>query len=171
MMVNKFMKYKVVNKQYTSKHCFVCGEENKGGLQSRFYEMENGEIAGIFTAPFEHSGYPGRIHGGVASAIIDEAIGRAIMISEPDTFAVTIELSTKFRKPVPVCTELRVIARITSNKDRIFEGTGEILLENGEVAVTGSAKYLKLPMDRITGNNLEDGDLLYHPDGIVEIDF
>jgi acyl-coenzyme A thioesterase PaaI-like protein len=165
------MKYKVVNKQYTSKHCFVCGEENKGGLHARFYEMENGEIAGIFTSPFEHSGYPGRIHGGVASAIIDEAIGRAIMITEPDTFAVTLELSTKFRKPVPVCTELKVIARITSKKDKIFEGTGEILLENGDVAVTGSAKYLKLPIERIAGKNLEAGDLLYNSDGITEIDF
>jgi acyl-coenzyme A thioesterase PaaI-like protein len=165
------MKYKVVNKQYTSRNCFVCGEENKGGLQAKFYELENGEIAGIFKSPFEHSGYPGRMHGGVASAIIDEAIGRAILITEPDTFAVTLELSTQFKKPVPVCTELRVIARITSNRDRIFSGTGEILNENGEVAVTGSAKYLKLPIERIAGKDLEAGELLYNTDKITEIEF
>lgn len=165
------MKYKVLNKQYTSRHCFVCGEENKGGLRAKFYEMENGEVAGVFTAPFEHSGYPGRMHGGVASAILDEAIGRAIMITEPDTFAVTLELSTKFRKPVPVCTELKVIGRITSKKDRVFEGTGEILLENGDVAVTGTARYLKLPLEKIAGKSPEAGDLLYHADETTEIDF
>lgn len=165
------MRYKVTNKQYTSKHCFVCGEENKYGLKARFYELENGEVAGIFKSPFEHSGYPGRMHGGIASAIIDETIGRAILTSEPDTFAVTLELTTQFRKPVPVDTELKVVARLTSNNGRTFEGTGEILLENGEVAVTGSAKYLKMPFERIAGKNLEADELLYHKDGVTDIEF
>lgn len=164
------MKYKVTNKQYTTRHCFVCGEQNPFGVRAQFYELENGEVAGVFTSPFEHSGYPGRMHGGIASAIIDETIGRAILTQEPDTFAVTLELSTQFRKPVPVCKELKVIARITSNRDRIFEGAGEILLENGEVAVTGTAKYLKLPLERISGESMNSDTVLHNQLDREEID-
>ncbi len=164
------MKYKVRNKQYTSRYCFVCGEENKYGVGANFYELENGEVAGIFISPLEHSGYPGRLHGGIASAIIDEAIGRAILITEPNTFAVTLELSTQFKKPVPVCKELKVIGRVTSINGRVFEGTGEILLENGEVAVTGMAKYLKMPLDKIAGSDLDGEALLNHADDVLEID-
>ena len=164
------MKYKVRNKQYTSRHCFVCGEENKYGVRAKFYELDNGEVVGIFKSPMEHSGYPGRMHGGISSALIDETIGCAILISEPNTFAVTLELSTQFKKPVPVCTELKVVGRITSINGRIFEGTGEILLENGEVAVTGSAKYLKMPLEKIAKINLDEDTVLYNVDNITEID-
>ena len=164
------MKYKVINKQYTSRHCFVCGEQNKYGVRARYYELENGEVVGIFKSPMEHSGYPGRMHGGIASAILDEAIGRVILISEPNTFAVTLELSVQFKKPVPVCTELKVIGRLTSINGRVFKGTGEILLENGEVAVTGSAKYLKMPLGKIAGEHLVDESLLYTPDDVIEIE-
>jgi acyl-coenzyme A thioesterase PaaI-like protein len=164
------MKYKVINKQYTSRHCFVCGEENKYGVGAKFYELENGEVVGIFKSPMEHSGYPGRMHGGISSALIDETIGRAILISEPNTFAVTLELSTQFKNPVPVCTELKVIGRLTSINGRVFEGTGEILLENGDVAVTGSAKYLKIPLEKIAGDNLEGDAVLNNINDLMEID-
>lgn len=164
------MKYKVRNKQYTTRHCFVCGEENKYGIRAKFYELDNGEVVGIFNAQMEHSGYPGRIHGGIASALIDETIGRAILITEPNAFAVTLELSTKFKKPVPVCTELKVIGRLTSINSRVFEGTGEIILENGEVAVAGSAKYLKMPLAKIADSNPDEDVVLYNVDNITEID-
>jgi len=170
IQVREIMKYKVLKKQYTSRYCFVCGEENEYGVRARFYELDNGEVAGIFNAPMEHSGYPGRMHGGVISAIIDEAIGRAILISEPDAFAVTMELTTKFKKPVPVCKELKVIGRLTSVNGRVFEGTGEILLENGEVAVTGSAKYLKIPLEKIAGESFNEDTVLHHADDVTEIE-
>ena len=32
---------------------------------------------------------------------------------------------------------------------RIFEGTGEILLSDGDVAVEGHGKYIKLPLSKI----------------------
>jgi acyl-coenzyme A thioesterase PaaI-like protein len=164
------MKYKVTGKQYTSRHCFVCGEENRSGVRARFYELENNEVVGIFNSPFEHSGYPGRLHGGIASAIIDETVGRTILISEPGTFAVTLELSVQFKKPVPVCKELKVVGRLTSVNGRVFEGTGEIILENGEAAVTGWAKYLKMPIEKIAGDSIDADEVLYNSDDVKEIE-
>ena len=164
------MKHIVNKRQYTTRNCFVCGEENKFGVKAKFYEVDNCEIICIFNAPFEHSGYPGRMHGGIASAIIDETIGRAILISEPDTFAVTLELSTQFKKPVPVCKELKAIGRMTSVNGRVFEGTAEIILENGEVAVTGWGKFLKMPFERIAGDSMGTDEVLLKNDDVKEIE-
>jgi acyl-coenzyme A thioesterase PaaI-like protein len=84
------------------------------------------------------------------TAILDETIGRAIMIKSKDIWGVTIEFNTRFRKPVPLDKEIRVIGRIVKETHRSFEGTGEILLRDGSVAAEGSGKYLKLPIEKIT---------------------
>jgi len=64
-------------------------------------------------------------------------------------WGVTVEFTTKFKKPIPLNQELRVVGRITNDTSRFFEGTGEILLPDGEVAATGYGKYIKLPLDKI----------------------
>jgi uncharacterized protein (TIGR00369 family) len=152
------MKYKVVKKQQNSRNCIVCGLKNDLGIKASFYEIENGELVAVFKALDEHQSYPGRLHGGMASAILDETIGRAILIKDKDTWGVTVELNLKYKKPVPLGEELKVVGRITRDTSRLFEGTGEILLKNGEIAVTASGKYIKMPMDKISdfGNEEED---------------
>ncbi len=144
------MRYKVTKKQYNSKKCLICGLDNEFGLHTRFYELENGEIVAIFRVLEEHQSYPGRLHGGIASAILDETIGRAMMIDEPNTWGVTVELKVQYKKPLPLDQKLRAVGRITSSNKRIFEGTGEILLENGEVAVTAYGKYMKFALEQIS---------------------
>jgi len=136
-------------KHQNSKMCFVCGLKNNFGLKAAFYELENDELAAIFTPDERHQGYPGRLHGGIASAILDETIGRAIMVFNDNIWGVTVDLNVKFRKPVPLNEELTIISRITSESKRFFTGTGELVLQNGNIAVTASGKYLKLPLDKI----------------------
>ena len=48
------------------------------------------------------------------------------------------------------------MGRITNENRRLFEGTGEILLPNGEVAVEGHGKYIKLPLDEIADFDYEE---------------
>ena len=128
------MKYKVLKKQNVGKMCFVCGTENNLGLKTDFYELENGELVGICKFKEGHQSFPGRGHGGVSAALLDETIGRAAAINNPDLWGVTIELSTKYRKPVPLEGEIKIVGRITKETNRMFEGTGEIILPNGDVA-------------------------------------
>jgi len=71
---------------------------------------------------------------------------------------VTIEFSTRFCQPVPLDEEIRVIGRITNNKRRYFEGTGEIRLADGSVAVEGQGKFLKLSLDKIADFDVEAQD-------------
>ncbi len=144
------MLHTVTAKQPNSKMCLVCGLKNPFGLHTSFFELDNNELLAIFKPRGEHQSYPGRLHGGIISTILDETIGRAIMIqSEGDIWGVTVDLQIRFKKPVPLDEELRVIGRITKDSSRFFEGTGELLLQDGTVAATGHGKYLKVPLEKI----------------------
>lgn len=150
------MKYRVEGKQENSKMCLVCGIKNELGLKTSFYELENGEIVSVFKTRDEHQSYPGRLHGGITGAILDETIGRAIMIKDKNIWGVTIELNICYKKPIPLNTELKAIGRITKDSRRIFEGTGELLLPNGEIAATAYGRYMKMSIDKILSTNEED---------------
>lgn len=149
------MTRQVLKAQNISRMCMVCGKENPYSLKARFYELDSGELLGLFRALPEHQSYPGRLHGGVSSAILDEAIGRAVNISDPEAWGVTIELNVRYRKPVPLDDEIRAVARITKDSSRLFEGTGEIVLADGTVAVEASGRYLKMPIDRIAEGDFD----------------
>lgn len=152
------MRQKVLKRQNNSRMCVVCGLENPFGLKAAFFELENGTIAALFTPVSHHQGYPGRLHGGLANAILDETIGRAIQIASPNIWGVTVDLTVRYRKPVPLDRQIKVLARITGENRRFFEGTGEIVLEGGGVAVEGRGRYLKQPVEQIAGGDFARTD-------------
>jgi len=141
--------YRVKRKQENSRLCLVCGWQNQLGLHAEFFELENDELVAVYSPLEEHQSYPGRLHGGVAGAILDETIGRAIMIGHPDVWGVTVELNLRYHAPVPLNEELRIVGRITRDSSRIFEGTGEILLADDTIAVSAQGKYMKMSLNKI----------------------
>ena len=143
------MSHAVLAAQNISRMCMVCGTQNTAGLHARFFEIEGGELACVFTPREEHQGYPGRLHGGIASTVLDETIGRAINLTDPDAWGVTVELTVRYRRPVPLGSEIVARGRITKDSSRLFEGSAEILLDDGTVAVEAAGKYLRLPIDKI----------------------
>jgi len=150
------MRHIVNAKQPNSKMCLVCGLKNSFGLRSFFYELENGELLAVFTPLKEHQSYPGRLHGGIATAILDETIGRAIMMKyQNEIWGVTMEFTTRYKQPVPLDEELRVIGRVMKETSRHFEGSGEILLPDGRVAAEGRGKFMKLPIEKIADFDFE----------------
>lgn len=164
------MNRRVLRSQNVSRMCMVCGTENTSGLGARFYELDDGELLGIFQPLEVHQGYPGRLHGGVASTLLDETIGRAISASDPTAWGVTVELTVKFRKPVPLDGEVRALGRITKDSRRVFEGTGEIVLADGSVAVSASGKYMRLPIDQIAEGDLAEQWFADEREAPTEID-
>lgn len=159
------MRRKVTGKQQNSRMCLVCGLKNPFGLHTSFYELDNREILAVFRPREEHQSYPGRLHGGIISTILDEAIGRAIMMhSDTEVWGVTVDLQVRFKKPVPLDEELRVVGRITKDSHRFFEGTGELLLSDGTIAAEGHGRYLKTPLEKIADFDVEAQEW-----GIVEL--
>lgn len=167
------MEYKITGIQYNSRMCFVCGVENPYGLASRFYETESGEVICRCIPCEQHQSYPGRLHGGVASSLLDETIGRAISVGHPDAiWGITLELSLKYRKPVPYGCPITVVGRVDQDLGRMFTGSGEIILPDGTIAITATGRYLKQPAGKITDPGMEETQLLYLtgediPDSIV----
>ncbi|MHB9003430.1 MAG: PaaI family thioesterase [Coriobacteriia bacterium] len=149
------MKHRIAGAQNVSRMCAVCGRDNPWSLKAHFYELENGELLGEFEVLPEHQSYPGRLHGGISSAMLDETIGRAINISDAEAWGVTVELSVRFRKPVPIDGPVHAVGRITRDSRRLFEGSGEIVLEDGTVAVEATGRYMKMPIDQIAQGDFE----------------
>lgn len=155
-----FMELKVLNKQNNSRMCIVCGFKNDLSLQAEFYELEDKSLCALVTFKDAHQGYPSRVHGGILAAILDETIGRAMMpYTGEDKWGVTMTLTTKYKKPVPINEEIRIIGKITSGDGRIFEGEGYILLNDDKVAVTAKGTYICMSLEKIAEmdpNNEED---------------
>lgn len=161
---------KVIKKQKNYKMCYICGIENPFGLKAPFYEMEDGSVVSIFEYKEIHQSYPGRVHGGLLGAMLDEIAGRAIWIEEPDTWGVTTELKVKYRKPVPYDVKLKAVGRITRNTRRIFEAHGEIFDMDGNLLVEADIVYFKMDISKIAeGEHLEDEEF-YIPDDVKEIE-
>lgn len=160
-----------MNKQPNSHHCFICGVKNVSGVQVAYYETVDAqgqpEILARFTGRHHHQGYPGRMHGGVITGVLDETIGRAINIGDGEavmTWGVTAELTVRFLQPVPLEVELSARGRITRNTRRLFEGTGELLLPDGVVAVTAVGKYWKMALDEIATDEAGELGWRVYPD-------
>jgi acyl-coenzyme A thioesterase PaaI-like protein len=153
------MRHKITGKQHNSKQCFICGLKNSSGLKASFFETEGNELIARFMPTEEHQSYPGRLHGGIASAILDETIGRAISIGIAEQiWGLTVELSVQFKKPIPLNKEVTVIGRIITQNSRFFEGTGEIVLDSGEIAVVAKGRYMKTPLSKIADFDPEEND-------------
>ena len=141
---------KIVKKHPVARDCAVCGTDNPFSLCTDFYELENGDLLAVSNPKEFHQSYPGRVHGGIISALLDETVGRAINVTEPESWGVTAELITKYKKPVPYGKKIYAVGRITSNNRRIFEGEGFIFDECGTVLAQGYAKYMKLTLSAIS---------------------
>ena len=159
------MEHKVTGKQFITEFCFGCGKDNHDGLQGQFYNLEEGKVVAFFQPGDRFQGYPQRLHGGITASILDEALGRAILPLEPDTWAVTAELTIRYKKPVPLNTTLTVIAEVTENKRRLFRCSGELILPDGQVAATATGTYMKQALEQIADVDGYDADKIrYHPD-------
>lgn len=161
---------KVLKKQTNSKMCFICGVDNPYGLKAEFYEMENNTVVTFVEYKEIHQSYPGRTHGGLISALLDEIAGRAIWIYE-DVWGVTTNLNVKFRKVVPYGTKLKAVGEITKNTKRAFVGVGKLYDNEGNLLAEAEATYLKLPLDKISTDEDSHEDVnVFIPDDIKELE-
>lgn len=148
---------KTAEKQYSSHMCFVCGVDNDAGLHAHFYQVDDRTCVGRFLPDEHHQGYPGRVHGGVISAMLDETLGRAVW-GDAKTWGVTAELTVRYKAPVPLGEMLTVVGRITYERRRLFKAEGELLTADGTVAVEANGTYVKLDLDRILEEGTEELD-------------
>jgi uncharacterized protein (TIGR00369 family) len=123
------------------RHCFVCGEENKNGLRLSFTLLE-GKVCSEFTFSKAHQGYKDIVHGGLLSAVLDEAMVKvSLMQGMP---AVTAEITVRFRNPLLVNETAVVEAEIRKVKRQIVETSAVIKKHDNTLVAEGWGKlFLK----------------------------
>jgi acyl-coenzyme A thioesterase PaaI-like protein len=164
---------KVLRTQLNSKYCIVCGMENPFGLRATFYNLEDDSIATVVKFKSQHQSYPSRTHGGMIGALLDELMGRAIWVKEPEIFGVTTTLNVTYRKPVPLDTPIKARAYITFNSARGFTAKGELYSMNNVLLAEGNCKYFKIPFDKAFDENSSFHEQMPYkmPVDLTEIDF
>ena len=115
--------------------CYACGDLNPIGLHLRFH-LEDGWTVAAFTAEREHQGYPGFVHGGVVTSLLDEAMGWATF--GQGIWALTGKLELRFRDAVPTGEPIQVRARIAKDRGRTLDLIAELRDAEGKVLAEAS---------------------------------
>ena len=146
-------------KQPNSRMCFICGMENPVGLHLHLYETGPGMVETIYTAPQHFQGYPGVLHGGIVSAIIDEVSGRTHMGSDPAAprFMYTAKLEIKYRRNVPIGEPLKIIGKAGRSKGKVAEAWAGIYLGGTEeLLAEGNVLLVNVPEDQFDLSMLDE---------------
>lgn len=164
---------KVVKMQRNSKDCFVCGMENEVGLKAPFYVLDDNSVATVVTFKNHQQSYPDRTHGGIVSTLLDELMGRALWITQPDMFGVTTTMTITYRKPVPLNEKIKARAYITYNSNRGFSAKGQIFSMQNVLLAEGQARYFKIPFEKAFDGQISFNHAMCYemPMDLTEIDF
>lgn len=131
-------------------HCFVCGPANAGGLQARFTAAD-GSATGTATLRDLHQGYRNTPHGGILSALLDEAMVYAA--ASLGRWVATAELQIRFRHAPAIGDELTVSAQVTARRGRVITASATLEGPEGKTLATASGRLLQLR--EITPDELE----------------
>lgn len=141
------------DRQPTSRYCFVCGRDNPKSLRARWVnDREARQVRATVTVAEEYNGYPGIVHGGVVSALLDETAGRALMLDgDYDRLWVTVRLTVTFRRPTPTGTPLTLVGWVVRDGGRRSATAAELRLPDGTVTAACEALIARPPEGMLDG--------------------
>ena len=134
---------------------FVHGLRNPAGLHIQYrLDLLEGEpdpvsglpphrVRGAWTPdPELHIGFPGVVHGGLVSAVLDDVMGRSTLLLR--RWTVTGRLEVRYRGPAPAATPLRVEGWMTGLRRRVVTAEARLLVPDGTVVADSRGTYLSL---------------------------
>ena len=125
----------------------MCGRDNPASLHARWVnDREARQVRTEVTIREEYNGYPGIVHGGVVTALLDETAGRALMLDgDFDRLWVTVKLDIAFRRPTPTGVPLTVVGWVERDDARRSRTASEIRLADGTVTASCRALIARPP--------------------------
>ncbi|MEN8171284.1 MAG: PaaI family thioesterase [Chloroflexota bacterium] len=135
-------------------------------MKLKFYETAPGEIEVNYIVPDRFQGYPGIVHGGITAALVDEALGRVHMGSDPKNvrFMYTAKLNVQYRKPVPIGKPIRIVAQAIKTKRRSAMSEAQVFGPGGNLLIEAEAILVDVPPEALDEVDLEDLGWKVYPD-------
>jgi uncharacterized protein (TIGR00369 family) len=124
---------------FADHNCFACGGENPIGMRLTI-ELGDGTARAAWRAGHDYVGWSDKVHGGIIATLLDEVMAWAP--SSFDSWAVTAEMTVRFRSPALPGELLAASGRVAERRRRIYEVVGEVLGSDGRLIAEGHGRYL-----------------------------
>ncbi len=128
--------------------CFVCAppENNPQGLHLEFEQTANGAKT-LFTLPTAYQSYPGFLHGGIVSSVLDETMGY-IAVFHWEKMPMTRKLNLSYRRGVEPGKTYLCEAELVTQTENGFTATGKISYPGRGVLVSAEAEFVLPTLDQ-----------------------
>ena len=124
---------------FADHNCFACGDKNPIGMHLHI-ELGDGEARTTWTAGDDFVGWEDKVHGGMLATLLDEVMAWAP--SSYDSWAVTAEMSLRYRSPANPGEELSARGWVTQRRRRIYHVRGEIHGQDGRLIAEAEGRFL-----------------------------
>lgn len=124
---------------FADHNCFACGGANPIGMHLAI-ELDEGAAATTWVARPDFVGWEEKVHGGILATLLDEVMAWAP--SSYDSWAVTAEMSIRYRSPANPGEELRARGWVTERRRRIYHVRGEVRGADGRIIAEATGRFL-----------------------------
>jgi uncharacterized protein (TIGR00369 family) len=135
------MPEKKLQKVAADSGCFVCGENNPIGFKAVIeVDQEQATSWTKVKLPAEFQGWRDVVHGGVIAALLDEVCIYACRARAEQ--CVTAELQVRYRKPVPIGSEVEVFGQLVDCERKFWQAAGQLKIEGTLYAEAQAKVYI-----------------------------
>ena len=123
-------------------NCIACSLSNTQGMQLGFVPSDDGGVSAQFKCGDHYEGFPGILHGGVLSMILDGAMTNCLFAK--GWVAVTADLRVQFRHPVLTDQTATVRAWITCATPPLYTLKADII-QNNQLKTNATGRFMEQP--------------------------
>lgn len=123
----------------------VSGVLNPLAAPVQYQEIGPGTIDATVTFGVAYQGPPGYVHGAFIAGVFDDVLGAANMASGNP--GMTVKLEVRYRRPTPLNTPLRVVARHISREGRRILASAT-MLAGDEVTAEAEGVFAEITVER-----------------------
>ncbi len=121
------------------RNCFACGQ-GEDSLGLTFEQCDVDAVSAEWFCESRYQGYPGILHGGIISTILDCAMTNCLLMR--DITAVTADMHVEYNEPVRVGDYLKVRASLVRSRSPLFVLDAQVL-QDGRVKAKASARFMR----------------------------
>ncbi len=122
-------------------YSFSCGDKNPLGLRLK-HVKEGDKFVTTFMPEERYQGYPGKLHGGIITTILDDVMSRCV--NEMGLIGFTARLEVRFRQCIFVGQPIRAEAWVVKTRRLLIDTQSHVLTEDGTIAAEAQARFMIL---------------------------